>query len=311
MNLQKQFFHLLFYIFAFLSSCGNEESNPTHGKQKLCIDESYTQLFDAQIDAFESIYKYSDIEVLYKSEDEVMQDFKNDSVRVIVIGRDLTENEKKYFNNKKSFPVSTKIAFDAVGFITHKENQISNLTFEQLLKIFKGEITTWNILDSSAKQKEEKNITIVFDNKKSGNVRYIKNTLLHGGLFPQNCYAVKTNPDVIDYVSQNKNALGIISVNWISDKEDTLTRSFLKKVNVLGISSIKNTKEFFQPYQAYIANKQYPLCREVYIINREGRTGLGTGFVAFVAGEKGQLIILKAGMVPATMPVRIVNVTNN
>jgi phosphate transport system substrate-binding protein len=34
------------------------------------------------------------------------------------------------------------------------------------------------------------------------------------------------------------------------------------------------------------------------------RTGLGTGFVSFVANERGQLIILKSGLVPARQPER-------
>jgi phosphate transport system substrate-binding protein len=39
---------------------------------------------------------------------------------------------------------------------------------------------------------------------------------------------------------------------------------------------------------------------------RESFSGLGSGFVSFVAGEKGQRIILKSGLVPATMPIRII-----
>jgi phosphate transport system substrate-binding protein len=60
-----------------------------------------------------------------------------------------------------------------------------------------------------------------------------------------------------------------------------------------------------------VALKQYPLRRQVIIISREARTGLGSGFATFVASDKGQRIILKAGMVPAKMPVRIVEVSNN
>jgi phosphate transport system substrate-binding protein len=43
------------------------------------------------------------------------------------------------------------------------------------------------------------------------------------------------------------------------------------------------------------------ICREPY-------SGLGTGFVSFVAGDQGQRIILKSGLVPATMPVRLIQV---
>lgn len=291
--------------------CGNTGSTPTQGKQKIFIDESYTPLFQAEVEAFEGFYKNSDIQDIYKPEGDIVNDFLKDTCRIIILSRDLTKSEKDFFASKKSFPLSTKIAVDALAFITHKDNPVANLTYSELKDIFTGKITNWKLLDSSVKEKNSKDtsITIVFDNEKSCNVRLIKEKLLNGGELPKNCFAVKTNQEVIDYVSKNKNAIGIIGANWISDKNDTLTRSFLDKVNVLGVSSEKDPGDFFQPFQAYIHSAEYPFCRDVYIINREGRTGLGTGFAAFIAGEKGQLIILKAGMVPSTMPIRIVTVT--
>jgi phosphate transport system substrate-binding protein len=63
---------------------------------------------------------------------------------------------------------------------------------------------------------------------------------------------------------------------------------------------------YYRPYPAYIANKSYPFIREVYMINRESFNGLGSGLISFVGGIKGQTIVLKAGLVPATMPVRLV-----
>ena len=81
--------------------------------------------------------------------------------------------------------------------------------------------------------------------------------------------------------------------------------SFLKTVHVAGIS---RDSAFYQPYQAYIAQKLYPLTRNVIIISREARSGLGSGFLTYVASDKGQRVVLKAGLVPATMPVRIVEI---
>jgi phosphate transport system substrate-binding protein len=52
--------------------------------------------------------------------------------------------------------------------------------------------------------------------------------------------------------------------------------------------------------------KQYPLIRNVYIVNREGRNGLGTGFASFIAGDQGQRLLKLMGMLPATMPVRLI-----
>lgn len=303
-------YFLLFAFYFLLSSCGNE-STPTQGMQKIYIDESYQPLFETEIETFEDLYKYSDVVAVYKPEGDIIADLLNDTCRIIVAGRDLNQKEKDFFKSKNLSPISTKIAVDALAFIIHKDNSIENLTYNELKAVFTGKTTNWQALGSPLKNPADTGISIVFDNEKSCNVRMIKEKLLNNTPFPPNCFAAKSNPEVVDFVSKNKNAIGIIGVNWISDQDDTLTQSFLNKVNVLGVSSQENIGDFFQPYQAYIYSGEYPFCRDVYIINNEGRTGLGTGFAAFVAGDKGQLIILKAGMVPATQPVRMVKITNN
>jgi phosphate transport system substrate-binding protein len=65
---------------------------------------------------------------------------------------------------------------------------------------------------------------------------------------------------------------------------------------------------FYKPFQGYIADGSYPLIRDVFVICRESTAGLGSGFASFVAGDVGQRIILKSGLVPATMPLRLVHV---
>jgi phosphate transport system substrate-binding protein len=65
---------------------------------------------------------------------------------------------------------------------------------------------------------------------------------------------------------------------------------------------------FYSPHPAYIAQGDYPFTREVFCINRQTYNGLAYGFSAFIAGEKGQLIILRCGLVPASQPVRLVEI---
>lgn len=109
----------------------------------------------------------------------------------------------------------------------------------------------------------------------------------------------------MDYVSQNENALGLIGLEWISDKDDSTSNSFMKRIRVM---SVAGDSTHFKPYQAYLALKYYPLARKVTILSREARSGLGSGFMAFVASERGQRIVLKAGLVPVTMPLRVVEI---
>ena len=64
----------------------------------------------------------------------------------------------------------------------------------------------------------------------------------------------------------------------------------------------------YKPYQAYLALREYPLTHIVYILVNDPRMGLPTGLMTFLTGDRGQRIILKSGIVPATQPVRLVNV---
>ena len=67
----------------------------------------------------------------------------------------------------------------------------------------------------------------------------------------------------------------------------------------------------YKPFQAYMALGDYPLMRDVYVILTDPRSGLASGFSTFLASDRGQRIILRAGLMPATQNVRIVNVRDN
>ena len=294
-------------------ACNNTEtplSTPTSGSTNISIDESFQPIMESMVDTFESIYNRADIEAGYKSEGEVLKDFLNDSTRVVILSRELTPAEEASFKQKKLIPRTTKIAIDAVALITNPNNPDTLLTMEEVQRIFSGDITGWKGLDENSSLGD---ITIVFDNNNSSTARYVRDSLTTNQKLPGNTFAANSHKALIDYVAENENAMGVIGVNWISDLDDSTAISFLNKINVLGISEESNpqtTESFYQPYQAYIAQGVYPLRRFLYVISTEGRAGLGTGFASFIGGDQGQRIFLKSGLVPATMPVRVIGLGN-
>jgi phosphate transport system substrate-binding protein len=297
-----------------LTSCGSdpkkEQDTPTTGKISISVDESFQPIIESQIDTFEGIYKYANITPRYKSEGEVIKDLLSDSIKVAVLSRELTKNEIAHFEKTKIIPRTTKIAIDAIALIVNNNNKDTLVTLSELKKILSGEIKTWKQLDSDSKLGD---ITIVFDNNNSSTARYLRDSLTTNQKLPENTFASNSHEALIDYVSKNENAIGVLGVNWISDFDDSKVIDFQKRIKVLGISTEENpiTKgDYYQPYQGYIAQGTYPLRRYLYIVSTEGRTGLGTGFASFVAGDQGQRIILKSGLVPATMPVRVIGLRN-
>lgn len=290
--------------------CGNsgstDSNTPTSGNITISADESFRPIIETEVNTFEGIYKRADITALYKPEGEVVKDLLNDSTRIAVLSRELTPEEVTVFESKKLIPRTTKIAIDAIAIIVNKNNPDSLLTVDELESIFNGNTTSWKQLNSDSNLGD---ITIVFDNNNSGTARYVRDSLTTNHKLPANTFAADSHEALIDYVEKNKNALGVIGVNWISDFDDSVAVGFQNRIKVVGVSADPTpttTESYYQPYQAYIAQGTYPLRRYLYMISTEGRSGLGTGFVAFVAGDKGQRIILKSGLVPATMPVRVV-----
>jgi phosphate transport system substrate-binding protein len=310
--ISKRFTGVFFLLILLMAGCMNNANKkpvdtPTSGKIKIAVDESYKSLVDAEIYTFQSLYTLTKIEPAYTNEADVINAFMKDSVPLIIVNRKLTKEEEVRLNAVQSIPRATRIAFDAVAFIVNNDNPDTNLYYDRVADIFYGRINKWKQLDPKSKLDD---IKVVFDNYKSGNPRYFREKFNLPNL-PSTCFAVENNEAVISYVEKNKNALGVISVNWISDKYDSLTIHFLKKVKVAGISSQGNNDPgttFYQPFQAYIAEGFYPFIREVYCINRQPYAGLGYGFTSFIAGPQGQLIVLHTGLVPSTMPVRLVEV---
>ncbi|TND10667.1 MAG: phosphate ABC transporter periplasmic protein [Bacteroidetes bacterium] len=292
--------------FALLGACGGDEKKyptdgPTEGEANMSIDASFQPLFESQVFIYEASYEKTKFHVSYKSEAEVLDDMLHDSTcQVGVICRDLTDGEKKYFD-KKGYPATTiKIADDAVAMVINSANFDSLFTVEDVKRILLGADSAWTQRNDTSKLGK---IEVIFDDPKSGNARFLSEKLLGGNPFPPNCFAVKSNPAVIDYVNQHPNAIGFVAVNWISDKDDSLCRAYREKVRVAYVKG-SDTTGHVPPWQTYIGDKSYPFHREVWMVRIGQRTSLGTGFVSFVCAERGQLIILKSGLVPARQPER-------
>ena len=216
----------------------------------------------------------------------------------------LLQEESKVIESLKIQPRQMAVAKDGIALILNKSNLDSLIKFEQLKGILEGKITNWNQINPKSKSA---NIDVVFDNPTSGMVRFLNDSVVHMDKIPSNWFALNTNKAVVEHVSQKTNALGLIGVGWISDRDDSTANSFLSTIRIAALS---RGGEFYQPYQAYLAMGQYPLQRKIFMLSREARTGLASGFMTFVASDRGQRIVLKLGLVPITMPVRIVEITH-
>lgn len=282
----------------------NDSENPlayaknAHGRGavKIFIEESFKPLFDTSIYTFESFYPKANITPVYRSEGDIINAFFANKTKTITISRDFTATEK-YKLKKNSVEVrSEKIAEDALALIIHPSNNDSLITIDELKAIVSGKQKTWKTSQSK--------INVVFDQKNSANFAYLID-LCKIKQLPINVFAVKSNVEVINYVKNNPSALGVIGLNWISDQDDFDVLDFVNGLKVMSVAK-DNKSAYFKPYAGFIYTREYPLKREIWMINKAGRQTLNSGFVLFMKGEKGQLIVQKSALVPANAPVRLI-----
>jgi len=281
-------FALLTVLSCFLLSC--EDGKPdkpadtlSSGTITISADETYRPIIEDQIKVFDSSFPEANINVRYKPEAECIRDFMNDSVRLILVTRELNAQEKQILEQKKVVPTSLAVAKDAVAVILHNSSQDTSLSVSQLKGILTG--------------KYNKKYTVVFDNQGSSTLRYMLDSLIPGEKFGTNVFAAKGNDSVISYVSKNPEAIGFVGVSYAADYSDPEGLAFISNVKVAEIFNDKLGKSY-KPYQAFIAPDYYPLTRNLYYIHRETYPGLGTGFANFISRERGQLIFKQARLFP-------------
>lgn len=282
---RNPFIYLVFLtLSAFIFSCNEtaDKDNQTSGSIKISVDESYRPIMEEQIKIFQGRFPNARILVEYKPEAECFKDFFEDTTRLIFVTRELSTEEKKYCESKQIPVKSLSVARDAVAFISAADNPKPQFEVKEISDILMGT--------------SKSSYQVVFDNKASSTVRFINDSLLKGKSMSSNIFAANNSEEVINYVANNKNAIGVIGVSWLADHTDSTTESFLSKVQIAGFY-VDSMNKYVKPYQAYIGLKAYPFTREFFFISKESWQGLGTGFVNYLCRD-GQLVFHKSRMFP-------------
>jgi phosphate transport system substrate-binding protein len=266
----------------------SEKETIIEGKTNLLVDETLLPIVEAQTQIFESKYP-AKLAILPKSEAEVIAALYQENTRIAFLARKLSETEMKGFAQKKIFPKTTPIAKDAIALITKKTAQDSLVQLEDVLNMLRGKPSAQ--FDG-----------LVFDNPNSSTARYLMQLAKVSVLPTNGVYSFATNEEVVKYVAKNKRMLGVIGINYIFEPSNE-QREFVQQISVMSVSKTKSAG-YFSPTQNNIAEGTYPLTRDLYVVNCQGYSGLGMGFASFVAGEIGQRIVLKSGLVPVKMPSR-------
>jgi phosphate transport system substrate-binding protein len=170
--------------------------------------------------------------------------------------------------------VDTEIAKDGVVMIVNKVNNLTNLTLDQLQKIYTGTYKTWKQVAGP----KGLNTKIVVVNREAGSgTRGAFEDLVLGKLKnTSNCLVQSSTGAVQQTVAVTKEAVGYISLG-------SLDPSAVKALSLNGVvCNVKN-----------IVAQKYLIQRPFLLLTKTAPTGLVKDFYAWILGPEGQKIVAK------------------
>ena len=173
--------------------------------------------------------------------------------------------------------VGTVLAYDGIAVIVNPENNVEDMTIEQIAAIYKGEITNWSEVGGT-----DAEIVLIGREAGSGTRGGFEEIVGVEDLCQYRQELTSTG-DVITAVSQNPGAIGYASLASVKDT--------VKAIKVGGVA----------PSEETVKDETYAIQRPFVLVTKEGveLSETAKAFFDFITSEAAREVITAAGVVPA------------
>lgn len=278
----KYKFHILLLSFLLIViSCKKSKripDDPQQGEITIAADESFSSVSEALTERYMALNPKTKINLVIKKEDLAYLDLLDHKVRVVVMSRDLNENEKKAFKDKIDMEMMpAKFAADAVVFVVAKNSKRMSISMDEL----KEEL-------HSAQKK------IIFDGTNSSNLNFVAQKF---ETTPDQLQfsIISGNKNLISEINEHPDKIGAVSLNTLSRPYDKESENIRNSIRILPVIS---KSKVFEPNIINLRNMTYPFARILYFLTNERYYGLGNGFIRFSCQQLGQIVVAKEGLQP-------------
>lgn len=273
---------LMIGLFVLLVSCKKKSSrvidSPQQGEITMEVDESFASVSEALTNRYMALYPSTKINLEIKKEDLAFLDLLEGKARVIVMSRDLTDDEKRAYKKETSLDwLPAKFAADAVVFIVPKDSPRETISVEEIKQM----------LNNSQKD-------IVFDGTNSSNLNFVAQKI---NATPDKLQfsIINGNKNLVEQLHKFPDKIGAIGLNTISRPYDPEAETLRNSLKVLQV--VENNKSY-EPRVENLINMTYPFTRVLYFLTNERYFGLGNGFIRFSCTQLGQIVVSKEGLQP-------------
>lgn len=280
-----------FFAFTFFVSCSKDNTdNPQTGSITVEADESFENISRVLKDRYMLFYPKTKINLVTKKENVALQDLLHGKARVIVMSRELTDDEKKAFKQRFKADIEpARFAADGLVFIVSKSSALNAISVE----------------DVKSRLQDGRN-SLIFDGVNSANTSFIAKRL---NLDPNHLKysTLASNEEIVRNIDKYPNSIGVVGYNVLSRPHKKESKVFRESVKILPVIDSKGKSVAISTQT--LKNNTYPFTRVLYFLTNEAYFGLGNGFIRFSCSQPGQIIAKKQGLQPFYIIPREVKIT--
>lgn len=276
-----------------LAGCAKQTESPTSGTLSFVCAESVAPVLQKEAADFMRLYTKAVITLDSTTTREALGKLASGGTRLVVISRALNADEKKSFAAGNVAVDTFALAKDGIAVIVHPESPVRHLNLEQIRDIYSGKIDRWEEVGGKGGK-----ILPLSLSRNSGTAEVFFHEIGIDTTFSPTLQVVPASRGMIEKVAADRTAIGFVGMNWLSDRVRALAVARTASDNYI----------YVDIHQASVYQGTYPLVQTIYAIQTGGAYGLANGFIAYLTSAPGQKIILNSGLVPITMPVKLIKV---
>jgi phosphate transport system substrate-binding protein len=206
-----------------------------------------------------------------------------------VIARELEPEERGAAASAGLELQGYRFARDAVVLVVHPDNPVENISRQDLVDIYRGDMTSWKAMGGA-----DAAIVPVVQPPDTDLSLFLRETLLEGEAPSVQALTEAGDSAVVARVTGDVHAIGYVSLSGAD-----LGAKPLRVAALTGLS-------YWKPDPEAVYRGDYPLTRFQNFFVRADGARLAHGFITFVTSAAGQRLVHEAGLVPTTVPVRFV-----
>jgi phosphate transport system substrate-binding protein len=199
--------------------------------------------------------------------------------------RDLKDSEREEAKAKGLTLEDVAVAYDGIAIVVNPQNPLTEVTIDQLSKIFTGEFKSWKDLGG-----EDQPIVVLSRENTSGTYAFFQEHVMAKKDYRKDAQFLPATAPIIHTTASDRWAIGYAGLGYALEAEDQVKILKVKKDD----SSLA-----IEPTAKTILSKEYQISRALFTIRTAQKSNDAIkAFYDYMLSSEGQEIVAEFGFIP-------------